>query len=115
MSTARGLRTLGGSLLALGLVACGPPPPSVIRTQSVPKPPPWLTKTTQTGSELYFVGTRSGADSFEDGKQAALDKARAEAAKFIGVTVTAEHTDVMSTDLASDQVRDQTQSRTVAL
>lgn len=109
---ASALALCGALSLALG---CGTPPPSVIKTQSVPKPPSWLVKPPQDPGALYFSGTRSGAESLEDGKQAALDKARAEAAKFIGVTVSAEHLDVMSTDLASDQVRDTTQSRTVAL
>lgn len=111
---ARSISLRAGLALAL-LAACGAPPPSVIKTTSVPKPPAWLTKPPTDGGALYFSGTKSGAESLEDGKQAALDKARAEAAKFIGVTVSAEHTDVMSTDLASDQVKDTTQSRTVAL
>ncbi|MBS2022868.1 MAG: hypothetical protein JST92_10685 [Deltaproteobacteria bacterium] len=107
-----GALTLSGLLL---VGACGTSAPAVIRTSSSPKEPAWLTRPMQEPGYLYFSGTRSGAESLEDGKGAALDIARGEAAKFIGVEISAEHTDVMSTDLASDQVKDTTKSRTQAL
>ena len=45
---------------------------------------------------------------------AAMQVARAHAAEYIGVDVTSEHKDVMSTDLGSDRVQDTVKGRATA-
>ena len=98
-----------------GLVACGGGGAGVVRTASAPRQPAWLARVPQEPGVLYFSGAKEGSDSLEDAKAAATDDARAQAAQYIGVDISAEHRDVMSTDLASDQVRDTVQSRSSAL
>ena len=105
-----------GSLATL-LSACGAPPPSVIKTASNPKMPAWLTRTASESGVLYFMGAKPGADSLEEGKTAAMDKARTEAAKFIGVDVSSEFSSTASTEAGGDsfQATDVVKSRTMAL
>jgi len=106
-------------LLAAGallfLAACAAEAPSVVKTSSSPKPPSWLLKVPQEGDTLYFSGAREGASSVEEGTDAAMQVARAHAAEYIGVDVTSEHKDVMSTDLGSDRVQDTVKGRATAL
>ena len=106
-----------GLVLAAVLAACGAPAPSVIKTTSSPKMPAWLTRTTQEPGALYFMGAKPGADSLEEGKTAAMDKARSEAAKFIGVDVSSEFSSTASTQAGGDsfQATDVVKSRTMAL
>ena len=58
-----------------------------------------MVKVPQEGEVLYFSGAREGAVSLEEGTDAAMQAARAHAAEYIGVDVSSEHRDVMSTDL----------------
>ena len=102
-----------GALLVLA--ACAAEVPSVVKTSSSPKAPPWLVKVPQEGDTLYFSGAREGATSLEEGTDAAMQVARAHAAEYIGVDVTSEHKDVMSTDLGSDRVQDTVKGRATAL
>ena len=102
-----------GALLVLA--ACAAEAPSVVKTSSSPKAPPWLVKVPQEGDTLYFSGAREGATSLEEGTDAAMQVARAHAAEYIGVDVTSEHKDVMSTDLGSDRVQDTVKGRATAL
>ena len=88
---------------------------AAIKTASQPKPPAWMTKATGTADSLFFTGAKEGASSLEDGKTSALEAARSQAAQYIGVTISAEHTDVMSTVEADNHARDQVNSRAQAL
>jgi hypothetical protein len=102
--------------LAAALAACGGGQGSgVVKTSSAPRQPGWLARPPQEPGVLYFSGAREGADGLEEGKTAATDAARAQAAQFIGVNISAEHRDVQSTDLAQDQVKDTVSSQTAAL
>jgi len=102
-------------LTVLLIGGCAAEAPSVVKTASAPRPPPWILKVPQRGDTLYFAGAREGASSLEEGTDAAMQVARAHAAEFIGVQVSSEHRDVMSTDVASDEVRDTVQGRATAL
>ena len=86
-----------------------------MRVASSPKAPSWLVKVPQEGDTLYFSGAREGAASLEEGTDAAMQVARAHAAEFIGVDVSSEHKDVMSTDLGQDRVQDTVKGRATAL
>jgi LPP20 lipoprotein len=106
------------AICATGLLAaCGEPPPSVIRTSSSPKAPAWMNRQPSEPGALYFVGTKPSAESLDEGKTAAMDKARDEAAKYIGVNISSTFTSTASTDAASDSVQatDTVKSRTAAL
>jgi len=109
------------SALALGSAAllggCAAEAPAVIRTTSVPRPPAWLLKPPQAPDALYFSGMKEGAESLDDGKNAATDRARDEASKFVGVEVSSLHTDVQSSDLGaeSQSMSDTVKSRAQAL
>ena len=87
----------------------------MVKTPSSPKPPAWIVKVPQEGDVLYFSGAREGAASLEEGTDAAMQVARAHAAEYIGVDVSSEHRDVMSTDLAQDRVQDTVNARASAL
>ena len=107
-----------GAALALSLgVACGSDAPAVIKTTSVPMPPGWMTKPPQAPDALYFSGLKDGADSLDEGKSAATDRARAEASKFVGVDVSSQQTDTLSSDLGAEtqSINDTVKSRTAAL
>jgi len=86
-----------------------------VKIASSPKAPAWLVKVPQEGDTLYFSGAREGAASLEEGTDAAMQVARGHAAEYIGVDVTAEHHDVMSTELGEDRVRDTVKARATAL
>lgn len=64
---------------------------------------------------VYFSGAKAGADSLDEGTASAADSARAQAAQYVGVEISAAHRDVSSTDLAQDQVEDEVHSRAAAL
>ena len=104
---------LGCALLA----ACGEPPPSVIKTTSTPKQPAWLTRPPSESGYLFFMGAMPGAESLDVGKTAAMDRARDEAAKYIGVNISSEFSSKTSTDQGRDSVEatDTVKSRTAAL
>ena len=110
-------RLVGAAGLAAALVcaACGPEKPAAIRTSSSPKQPAWLIKPPQAADALYFSGAKEGTDSLEAGKDAAMSVARDQAAQFIGVSITSEHSDTMSTDLAADQITDKVKSKAQAM
>jgi hypothetical protein len=100
---------------ALLLAACGSGRPAAVRTTSSPKPPAWLAKAPGSSDTLYFSGAMEGASSLEDGKAGALDSARSQAAQYIGVEISAEHSDVMSTEEAENKAKDVTKSRAAAM
>jgi hypothetical protein len=60
---------------------------------------------------------KAGAETLDDGKNAATDRARDEASKFVGVEVSSKHIDVQSSDLGaeSQSMTDTVQSRAQAL
>lgn len=64
---------------------------------------------------LSFTGAREDAASLEEGTDAAMQAARAHAAEFIGVDVSSEHTDVMSTQIGADGAQDTIKSRASAV
>src|SRR5438132_10260519 len=102
-------------VVALIAAACGPEKPAAIRTSSSPKPPAWLAKTTSDSATLYFSGAKDGASSLEEGKGSALEAARSQAAQYIGVEISAEHSDVMSTEEAENKAKDTVKSRANAM
>ncbi|MCA1827381.1 MAG: hypothetical protein ABR567_07815 [Myxococcales bacterium] len=114
--TATGYRlpATGIALLAF-LFACGPEKPAAVKTASSPKPPAWLTKTTSDSATLYFSGAKEGASSLDEGKESALEAARSQAAQYIGVEISAEHSDVMSTEEAENKAKDTVKSRANAM
>jgi hypothetical protein len=99
------------------LAACGEPPPSVIKTSSTPKVPAWMTRLPTEGGVLFFSGTQPSAASLDEGKASATDRARDEAAKYIGVSISSKLNSTISTDVGSESVKAQSevQSRTAAL
>jgi len=100
---------------ALVLSACGPDKPAAVKTSSSPKQPAWLTRATNDSSALYFTGAKEGASSLDDGKDSALEAARSQAAQYIGVEISAEHSDVMSTEEAENKAKDTVKSRANAM
>src|SRR5437762_10462353 len=110
-------RQVRSSLIAAALLlaACGPERPAAVRTTSSPKPPAWLAKSPSSSDTLYFSGAKEGASSLEEGKASALDAARSQAAQYIGVEISAEHHDVMSTEEADNMARDTVKSRANAM
>lgn len=103
------------SLAALLLAACGSEKPNAVKTASAPKQPAWITRAPSSGETLYFTGAKEGASSLDEGRQAALEAARSQAAQYIGVEISAEHSDVMSTEEAENRARDVVQSRAAAM
>ena len=104
-----------GLALALLAAACGPEKIAAVKTSSSPKPPAWMAKTTSTSDTLFFTGAKEGASSLEEGKDSALESARSQAAQYIGVEISAEHSDVMSTEEAENKSKDQIKSRANAM
>jgi hypothetical protein len=100
---------------AIALAACGPSTPAAVKTSSSPKSPAWLTKAPNTSDALFFSGAKEGAPSLDDGKGSALESARSQAAQFIGVEISAEHSDVMSTEEAENKAKDTVKSRATAM
>ena len=109
-----GLRASGLAALALVGVACADKP-GAIKTASSPKPPAWMARATSDSQTLYFTGAKEGASSLEDGKAAAVEAARGQAAQYIGVEISAEHSDVMSTEEAENKAKDTVKSRATAM
>ena len=105
-----------GSLAALLLfgAACGGEK-AAVKTSSAQKPPAWMTKAPVSSEALFFTGAKEGAASLEEGKAAAVESARSQAAQFIGVEISAEHRDVMSTEEAENMARDTVDSRASAM
>ena len=101
------------ALTALAL-ACGSEKPAV-KTSSSPRPPAWLAKAPSSPEALYFSGAKEGAASLEEGKASAVESARSQAAQYIGVEISAEHHDVMSTEEAENKARDTVKSRANAM
>ena len=99
----------------LFIAGCAAEAPAVAKTSSAPRPPAWTLRAPQDAETLCFAGAREGATSLEEGTDAATQVARAHAAEFIGVDVSSEHRDVMSTDVGADQVQDTVRSRAAAL
>jgi len=102
-------------LTALLLGACGADKPAAVRTSSALKEPAWLIKPPQSADAYYFSGAKEGSDSLEAGKDSAMSVARDQAAQFIGVSISSEHSDTMSTELAADQVTDKVKSKAQAM
>ena len=104
------------SVFALAVLAasCGGEKPAV-KTSSSPKPPGWLAKVPTSGEMLYFSGAKEGAASLEEGKASAVESARSQAAQYIGVEISAEHRDVMSTEEAENVAKDTVKSRANAM
>ena len=101
------------ALTALAL-ACGGEKPAV-KTSSSPRPPAWLAKAPSSPEALYFSGAKEGAPSLEEGKASAVESARSQAAQYIGVEISAEHHDVMSTEEAENKAKDTVKSRANAM
>jgi hypothetical protein len=101
-------------VLAALALACGGEKPAV-KTSSSPRPPAWLAKAPSAPDALYFSGAKEGAASLEDGKASAVESARSQAAQYIGVEISAEHRDVMSTEEAENKARDTVKSRANAM
>ena len=110
-----GLRASGLAALALLGAACGTEKPAAIKTTSSPRPPAWLARATSDSQTLYFTGAREGASSLEEGKASAVEAARGQAAQYIGVEISAEHSDVMSTEEAENKAKDTVKSRATAM
>ena len=100
--------------LALLAAACGGEKPA-LKTSSSPRPPSWLAKVPSSGEALYFSGAKEGASSLEEGKASAVESARSQAAQYIGVEISAEHHDVMSTEEAENKAKDTVKSRANAM
>ena len=64
---------------------------------------------------LYFTGAREGSASLDEGKDSAMAAARDQAAQYIGVEISAEHNDVMSTEEAENKASDRIRSRAQAM
>ena len=109
-----GLRASGLAALAMIGAACADKP-GAIKTTSSPKPPAWLARATSDSQTLYFTGAKEGASSLEDGKESAVEAARSQAAQYIGVEISAEHSDVMSTEEAENKAKDTVKSRATAM
>jgi hypothetical protein len=108
---------VGGRLLAVAalvLAACGGEK-AAVRTSSSPKPPAWLAKAPASAETLYFSGAKEGAPSLEEGKASAIESARSQAAQYIGVEISAEHRDVMSTEEAENMAKDTVRTRANAM
>ena len=114
---ASGLRPQASAITALTFLflACGTEKPAAIKTTSSPKPPAWLARTTSDSQTLYFSGAKEGASSLEEGKDSAIEAARGQAAQYIGVEISAEHSDVMSTEEAENKAKDTLKSRATAM
>jgi hypothetical protein len=102
------------AVAALALAACGGEK-AAIKTSSSPRPPAWLAKAPTSSETLYFSGAKEGAGSLEEGKASAVESARSQAAQYIGVEISAEHRDVMSTEEAENMARDTVRSRANAM
>jgi hypothetical protein len=74
-----------------------------------------MAKAPVSSDALYFTGAKEGAASLEEGKASAVESARSQAAQFIGVEISAEHRDVMSTEEAENMARDTVKSRASAM
>lgn len=99
---------------ALFAAACGGEKPAV-KTSSSPKQPAWMTRATNSSDALFFTGAKEGAGSLDEGKDSALESARSQAAQYIGVEISAEHSDVMSTEEAENKAKDTVKSRATAM
>jgi len=66
---------------------------------------------------LAGEGSQLGRDasSLEEGKESATESARSQAAQYIGVEISAEHHDVMSTEEAENKAKDTVRSRANAM
>ena len=114
--TAPGSRLPAPALLLAALaLACGPEKPAAVKTASAPKAPMWLVKAPSDSSTLYFSGAKEGAGSLQEGQDSALEAARSQAAQYIGVEISAEHSDVMSTEEAENKAKDTVKSRATAM
>jgi hypothetical protein len=102
------------ALAAFALCACGGEK-AALKTSSSPRPPAWLAKAPSSSETLYFSGAKEGASSLEEGKASAIESARSQAAQYIGVEISAEHHDVMSTEEAENMARDTVKSRANAM
>src|SRR5260221_95850 len=109
------LRRAVVAALATLVAACGSDKPAAIKTASSPKTPAWMTRATSDSQTLYFSGAKEGSSSLEDGKAAALEAAKSQAAQFIGTEISAEHSDVMSTEEAENKAKDTVKSRATAM
>jgi hypothetical protein len=103
-----------GLLLAAAIVACAGEK-AAVKTASQPNPPGWLAKAPSSSDTLFFSGAREGSSSLEEGKDSALEGARSQAAQYIGVEISAEHSDVMSTEEAENKAKDTVKSRATAM
>src|SRR5205814_1055053 len=108
------VRSRLGPLAAIALCACGGEK-AALKTSSSPRPPAWLASAPSSSETLYFSGAKEGASSLEEGKASAIESARSQAAQYIGVEISAEHHDVMSTEEAENMARDTVKSRANAM
>ena len=67
-------------------MACSPPA-RILRESSSPLKPAWIAQPPQSGELLYFVGIKTGTDTLEEGREAAIKDAMAKIANFLGSKV----------------------------
>lgn len=111
-STLLSALALAGALLG---TACGAEKAAAVRSSSAPKQPAWLTRAPQAPDAVFFSGAKEGAGSLDEGKSSAMASARDQAAQFVGVEISAEHSDVMSTEEAENKTSDRIKSRAQAV
>jgi hypothetical protein len=109
------VRSSGALAALLLLCAACAGEKAAVKTTSSPRPPSWMAKVPVSSEELFFTGASDGAASLEEGKASAVESARSQAAQFIGVEISAEHRDVMSTEEAENMARDTVNSRASAM
>ena len=108
------MRSRLAALGAVALAACGGEK-AAVKTTSSPRPPGWLSRVPSSPEAVYFEGAKEGASSLEEGKASAVEAARSQAAQYIGVEISAEHRDVMSTEEAENMARDTVRTRANAM
>ncbi len=106
---------VAAAALCLGAVACGPEKLAAVKTTSAPKQPAWMARAPKDPDALYFTGAKEGSASLDEGKESAMAAARDQAAQYIGVEISAEHNDVMSTEEAENKASDRIRSRAQAV
>lgn len=99
-------------LLAAVLViaGCASSQPTVVRESSSPSRPKWIESVPQNPRYLHFVGSRSGANSLEEGRDAAYAQALSQVAQYLGVKITSAGKFVESTVESENKLRAEVRS-----
>ena len=96
-----GVRRAAYVLAALWLAACTTPPATVQKETSAPTKPAWITQVPKQGDQLYFLGVKTCAESFDEAQEAAVRHALSEVAAYLGTTVQSMITE-KSTDVSEE-------------